>query len=98
MRPIIFIGHSLGGLVIKQAMVIAHLDSDFGLVRFTTTGMVFLGTPYVDPDITVFAEYISALKGADNSLLKTLRPGAPDFCNSERLLGSAQGDGCSLLS
>ncbi|EAW09990.1 LipA and NB-ARC domain protein [Aspergillus clavatus NRRL 1] len=47
-RPpkIIFIGHSLGGLVIKQALLNAHEDPKYTAIRLATCGLVFFGTPH----------------------------------------------------
>ncbi|KKK26513.1 hypothetical protein ARAM_001005, partial [Aspergillus rambellii] len=43
---IIFIGHSLGGLVIKQALLNAHEDRKYTAIRTDTCGLVFFGTPH----------------------------------------------------
>ncbi|KAJ5119213.1 hypothetical protein N7526_010850 [Penicillium atrosanguineum] len=43
---IIFIGHSLGGLVIKQALLNAKEDPKYGSIRSATSGLVFFGTPH----------------------------------------------------
>ncbi|KAJ6112263.1 hypothetical protein N7523_008324 [Penicillium sp. IBT 18751x] len=43
---IIFIGHSLGGLVIKQALLNAKEDPKYGAIRNATSGLVFFGTPH----------------------------------------------------
>ncbi|KAF9889345.1 hypothetical protein FE257_007455 [Aspergillus nanangensis] len=47
-RPpkIIFIGHSLGGLVIKQALLNAQEDPKYTSIRTGTSGLVFFGTPH----------------------------------------------------
>jgi triacylglycerol esterase/lipase EstA (alpha/beta hydrolase family) len=43
---IIFIGHSLGGLVIKQALLNAMDDSKYTSIRTATFGLVFFATPH----------------------------------------------------
>ncbi|KAJ5887046.1 uncharacterized protein N7473_009720 [Penicillium subrubescens] len=43
---IIFIGHSLGGLVIKQALLNAKEDPKYNTIRTSTSGLVFFGTPH----------------------------------------------------
>ncbi|KAM0215059.1 hypothetical protein ACHAQD_008567 [Fusarium lateritium] len=46
-RPLIFICHSLGGIVFKQALVIAHEDDNYyGEVLQSIVGVVFLATPH----------------------------------------------------
>ncbi|TVY88975.1 Protein SERAC1 [Lachnellula willkommii] len=46
-RPLIFIGHSLGGLVIKQALIIAERESRYyKQIYQSTSGVIFFGTPH----------------------------------------------------
>ena len=56
-RPIIFVGHSLGGLVIKQALITAREhehtmseDDDYAKIIRNTVGIIFLGTPHKGSD------------------------------------------------
>lgn len=63
-RPIIFVCHSLGGIVCKQALVIAHEDDNlYGLVLKSVIGVVFLGTPHggsgVADIVSVFATIVN---------------------------------------
>ena len=45
-RPIIFIAHSLGGIVCKQALTLAKENSKFNSILDSTVGIVFFGTPH----------------------------------------------------
>ena len=45
-RPMIFIAHSLGGIIVKRALVWAHVDSQYQSIKDKTIGIVFLGTPH----------------------------------------------------
>ncbi|MCJ1281741.1 Serine active site containing protein 1 [Xylographa opegraphella] len=45
-RPIIFVTHSLGGIVVKRALVEAKLDKTYDFVHRSTYGVVFFGTPH----------------------------------------------------
>ncbi|KAI1780284.1 hypothetical protein F4818DRAFT_435491 [Hypoxylon cercidicola] len=48
-QPIIFIGHSLGGLIIKQALATSFQNqyhATYGEIARATKGIVFLGTPH----------------------------------------------------
>ena len=45
-RPIIFIAHSLGGLVVKQALIIVHSQAGFSDILVSTRAILFLGTPH----------------------------------------------------
>ncbi|RPB18413.1 hypothetical protein L211DRAFT_796967 [Terfezia boudieri ATCC MYA-4762] len=47
-RPIIFIAHSFGGILVKRALVIASRSNDQGYRQIyeMTKGVIFLGTPH----------------------------------------------------
>ncbi|KAK0738886.1 hypothetical protein B0T18DRAFT_492746 [Schizothecium vesticola] len=47
-RPLVFIAHSLGGIVVKKALVIAHESSQhvYGNILRSTKGIIFMGTPH----------------------------------------------------
>jgi pimeloyl-ACP methyl ester carboxylesterase len=45
-RPVIFISHSLGGIVAKSALIHANNDIGFKDILLSTAGMVFFGTPH----------------------------------------------------
>jgi hypothetical protein len=45
-RPIVFIAHSLGGIIVKRALVEAELDYSHKATRAATYGIVFFGTPH----------------------------------------------------
>ncbi len=57
-RPIIFITHSLGGIVCKQALILANEDSNFSILLDKTIGILFFGTPHRGatgtPDVGIF--------------------------------------------
>lgn len=45
-RPIGFVARSLGGSVVKQALVEAKLNEKYTTIRQTTYGIAFFGTPH----------------------------------------------------
>lgn len=45
-RPIVLLGHSLGGILIKQALVNAHSNTRYRPIKEATCGLVFFGTPH----------------------------------------------------
>jgi len=45
-RPILFLGHSMGGLLIKQALINAHSNPKYTPIKNATSGLVFFGTPH----------------------------------------------------
>lgn len=49
--PIIFVAHSMGGLVVKQAYVLARQDQSFDNLAKRMEAMVFLATPHRGSDL-----------------------------------------------
>src|SRR5947207_15934492 len=45
-RPIIFIAHSLGGLVCEEALVLSDKREDLQSLLANTLGLIFMGTPH----------------------------------------------------
>lgn len=65
-RPICFVAHSLGGLVVKRALIyssevrgnyIEHLRS----VHVSTYGILFLGTPHLGADLTKWFSHLERM-------------------------------------
>ncbi|KAK1252185.1 hypothetical protein MKX08_003372 [Trichoderma sp. CBMAI-0020] len=80
-RPIVFIGHSMGGLVIAKAIILASIDVGTSRDVFnTTTGCIFFGTPFrgasIFSSITAYAVAAEKQnKGAiESTLLDLLQP------------------------
>ncbi|KAF8536938.1 hypothetical protein BDD12DRAFT_848775 [Trichophaea hybrida] len=77
-RPILFVCHSLGGLLIKQALVNAQTNALYGNIRKATSGLMFFGTPHCGGNGVALgqcvANILSAVSGGlQNSLLSTLK-------------------------
>ena len=78
-RRLIFVSHSMGGLLVKQALIEAKIhSSNYGCIRVSTKGLVFFATPHAGGNLAgladVAANFTSAMTGsAKNSLLKTLK-------------------------
>ena len=85
-RPIIFIAHSLGGIIVKQALVWAYMEPQYSNTLEHTLGVVFFGTPHRGSDkagsyASVLAKTASAvLYKPSSKLLETLKT------NSEKLM------------
>ncbi|KAL8870709.1 MAG: hypothetical protein Q9174_003308 [Haloplaca sp. 1 TL-2023] len=81
-RPIIFVAHSLGGLVCAEAILRAKqtADGDMATIADTTHGIAFLGTPHRGSNEAKWAEVgrkIYALMGdTNNTLLKEMSQGS----------------------
>ncbi|KAI0543783.1 hypothetical protein F4679DRAFT_567400 [Xylaria curta] len=75
--PIIFVGHSFGGIVIKQALCEALCASEESKkIVHDTSGILFLGTPHQGSPISRFGFIIAwatSFLGSSTGLLFTLR-------------------------
>ncbi|KAI0188050.1 hypothetical protein EV127DRAFT_435338 [Xylaria flabelliformis] len=61
-RSIIFVCHSLGGIVCKQALVFAHLDNrEYGSLLRSVIGITFLGTPHRGSEIANLGKTIGTI-------------------------------------
>ncbi|KAF2632596.1 hypothetical protein BU25DRAFT_487060 [Macroventuria anomochaeta] len=82
-RPLILIGHSLGGLVIQQALTIAVHGPRYTDFRLSVAGIVFLGTPFQGSGEAAYAQWLAELvrlqeaEGHRYTLLKTLQKDSP---------------------
>ncbi|RWA06025.1 hypothetical protein EKO27_g9081 [Xylaria grammica] len=72
-RPLILIGHSLGGLVIQQALNIADHGDGYADIRLSVTGIIFLGAPFRGSDLAVYGKWIAKVAGRDTALLRLLQ-------------------------
>lgn len=77
-RQIIFIAHSLGGLVCEQALLICregemHLEEVFQ----STLGIIFMGTPHGGADLAnwghTLAKYLNVIRSRNSAILGDLR-------------------------
>ncbi|KAF8246560.1 hypothetical protein K440DRAFT_585643, partial [Wilcoxina mikolae CBS 423.85] len=49
-HPIIFVAHSMGGLVVKKAFMLANQDTSYQNIAKNIRGILFLGTPHRGAD------------------------------------------------
>ncbi|OJJ87138.1 uncharacterized protein ASPGLDRAFT_80025 [Aspergillus glaucus CBS 516.65] len=70
-RPILFIAHSLGGIVVKEALVQAKLGDVYSSIFKATFGVVFFGTPHRGSPLArigdVFAKVARAVLNTPNN-------------------------------
>ncbi|KAL6918394.1 hypothetical protein FSST1_009889 [Fusarium sambucinum] len=81
--PLIFIGHSMGGIVTKQAL--CTLGSEKTLED--TSGIVFLGTPHQGSSLSWLGSIVSFLTqpwGSDTTLVMSLTVRNPELSNLRR--------------
>lgn len=82
-RPILFLGHSLGGLLIKQALINAHNNPKYTPIKEATTGLAFFATPHNGGDwkllsLGYVAAKIAVATGIQqgDDILETLKKGS----------------------
>lgn len=80
-RPVIFIAHSLGGLVCEQALLYCG-EGDKNLIKVSqsTRGIIFMGTPHAGADLadvgSKLAKCLSIIRNTNTTILEPLRPGS----------------------
>ncbi|KAF9761978.1 hypothetical protein IL306_003595 [Fusarium sp. DS 682] len=94
-NPIIWVCHSLGGILVKRALLYSsdvrepHLE-DFRSIFVSTFGLVFLGTPHVGSDAATWGLILQAMSDAvipkrffdsESVLLKTLKKNNETLAN-----------------
>lgn len=77
-RPIIFIVHSLGGIIVKQALVLAHAEAQYRSIKDHTVGIFFFATPHGGSKFANYGKVLGDLATAltnrpSSKLLDTLR-------------------------
>ncbi|KAN0086965.1 hypothetical protein V8E54_000653 [Elaphomyces granulatus] len=84
-RPIIFVGHSVGGVVIKQALFQAKIEPQYQTISEATVGIIFLGTPHRGSDK---ASYGEVLANVATTVMHNPAPGLIDVlrANSDALM------------
>ena len=60
-RPLIFITHSLGGLLVKQMLRNARDFGKWQAIAFQTKGIVFLSTPHSGSDMASWIKHIGGI-------------------------------------
>ncbi|KIX06726.1 uncharacterized protein Z518_04702 [Rhinocladiella mackenziei CBS 650.93] len=100
-RPIIFVAHSLGGVLCKDALRASEVSGDMHLESITscTWGIAFIGTPHGGSWLATWAKLpvtiLDILKRTDVTLLSLLKPNSEvlarihdDFLSMIRRRGS----------
>ena len=86
-RPIVFVGHSLGGIIIKQALRVArqdHRTPGFSDISDSARGIVFLGTPHRGSDLAKWLGTLTAITSAaartpNPAFVRTLQANSADL-------------------
>ena len=81
-RPLVFISHSMGGLLVKQVLRTANdsTDAKKRAILERTRGVCFIATPHIGADLAESAHYFGSLLGINVSV-EELRPHQPHLRN-----------------
>jgi protein SERAC1 len=86
-RPIIFIAHSLGGLVCEEALNLSGKRQDLQSILANTLGIIFMGTPHEGSHLAnwggTVAKYVNIFRGTNREILENLQPGSSDLQRTE---------------
>ncbi|KAI2630005.1 hypothetical protein GGS21DRAFT_492114 [Xylaria nigripes] len=77
-RPVIFVAHSFGGLVVMHALLYAHRKSEFKYLPARTVGFTPLGTPFRGTNMQVIAKLLASLmkhQGSHGGIISELAQG-----------------------
>ncbi|TKX20812.1 tetratricopeptide repeat-containing protein 12 [Elsinoe australis] len=100
-RNLIFIGHSYGGLIIKQALVRARSSQDWSYIPLLTRAILFLGTPHQGSRFSnvgsLVARSLSGI-GANAALLETVRYDSLPLLDLHREFLDTLGDGVKIFN
>ncbi|CAG9990746.1 unnamed protein product [Clonostachys byssicola] len=81
-RPVLFLAHSMGGLLVKQALINAGMNPKYRMIKHMTKGIAFFATPHHGGDTTLvglgsIATKIARTAGLQqgDDVLETLKSG-----------------------
>lgn len=86
-RPIIFVAHSLGGIIIKKALIIANERlSQYSSLLHSVSAMVLFGVPHRGADVAYWANFAANVLsashlGANPNFVKTLQKNSRAFAD-----------------
>ena len=81
-RKIIFVAHSLGGLLVQDCLCLSrdNVDEHLQNVSSCTMGLAFLGTPNHGADLAAWAHFgtnlLKAIKRPNSDIVAVLKPGS----------------------
>lgn len=86
-RPILFIAHSLGGLVCEEALNLSSKREHLASILPNTLGIIFMGTPHGGSYLanwgSTVAKYVNMFRGTNREILGNLQPGSADLQRTE---------------
>ncbi|KAJ9660144.1 hypothetical protein H2201_007051 [Coniosporium apollinis] len=100
-RPILFIAHSFGGLVLKEALVRASIGEEYKNIRDATCGVIFLGTPHQGSSVSTLgalAARLTRLFGSDTTQLVYLQMHSRELANLQARFRKGITEGTKMFS
>ena len=89
-RPIIFVAHSLGGLIVEKALLVSNgsaTGSDNQIQR-CTYGVIFMGTPHVGSSLASWGGILTRIatffKSANRELMSVLQPASEMLADTQQ--------------
>jgi pimeloyl-ACP methyl ester carboxylesterase len=86
-RSIIFVAHSLGGLVCEEALNLCNKRENLANILPSVLGIVFMGTPHGGSHLAnwgnTVAKYVNVFRGTNRDILGNLQPGSSDLQRTE---------------
>ncbi|EJT79104.1 hypothetical protein GGTG_04193 [Gaeumannomyces tritici R3-111a-1] len=90
-RPIVFVAHNLGGIVLKQALCAARIDNRYQHLFSATRGFLLYGTPHLGADKSQWLSIVQSSapvaprrfgwKGRPSQLVDSLTKNSSDISN-----------------
>ncbi|KAJ5170886.1 uncharacterized protein N7500_003669 [Penicillium coprophilum] len=97
-RPILFIAHSLGGLVCQQALILSNTIDGLWAISSSAIGIIFMGTPHYGSSLASYREKLAKgmniVHTANRDMVGALHPGPSNVqrVGNEFLSMLARGD------
>ncbi|KAI1127532.1 hypothetical protein F5Y10DRAFT_193378 [Nemania abortiva] len=77
-RMLVFFCHSMGGILVKRALVHAKIDDNYEMIRTSTAGLVFFATPHRGGNHATVGDIVakiarSVLSTPENTFMEALK-------------------------
>lgn len=89
-RPLIYVAHSLGGLVIEQALLVCRGEAEayFKSVLSSAFGIIFIGTPHAGSGkadlLKPLTKLAKVLRPSNDAIVGVLKPGSEMLANLQQ--------------
>jgi protein SERAC1 len=82
-RPILFVAHSLGGLVCEQALLLSDATRRVDSITNNTIGVLFMGTPHYGSSLaswgSILAKFSRTFRATNTEIVGTVERGSADL-------------------